>query len=626
MKRWLTHSLVVLAVVIASCDFNPINSAVDDFAIVVGLEPIETVVGMGFYDYDTGQPISAPTKIVFRGETAEYIVDIFSDRIDSMVVNGGFSNIGIHNSVMPTGDSPLLIAMDISADGYLSQRTSISISDTGFSTLNFDLFSSANLPENISISTNTAPLDNDGNALPMPFPFDTTSGDPLFITPDLALKAANSGIQLPYPMLLTDIPSPTVLGDQSFNIHPTSIEVTARSWTNNPDFITEGYRYPGFGFGFSKELVKYRVLFSANIEINYADPLFNAGNGIQHALLDPFLKDGYAYALGILGFNFGNANDLIRLASRNATGFKKFHHDFGPQNGRIAEESAIDIGGRLELWDWFSGGHIREAKSGEQFYTLYTDSTNSADFFQNFYFASVAPENVSDGNNTFQPFYSFPEFFVLSEIPSGELIFDILGTENYSVDILHITIKSEGYILQRKMYKNSSTGLFRTFSDSDDDIPFANARVTVTGNGIDYSTIIDFTDLSNGSTVVIDLPAPSANAIDTQISATLSCKSPNKFLRVDNLPNTTFIYKKAGENTRYQHIPLQSENWEYDEVNKVLKGASFTINNVDQGADYEYFIQIENERQPGGNQTELLNITSPKISKVIEIPDDYCQD
>lgn len=617
MKRWLTHSLVVLAIVIASCDFGPINNAVDDFAIVVGLEPIETVVGMGFYDYDTGEPISTATKIVFRGETAEYVVDIFSDRIDSMVVNGGFSNVGISNAIIPTGNSPVEIVMDIFADGYLSQSANISVTDTGFTALTFDLFPVTNLPENIAFSTNTAPLDNDGKALPMPFPFDTTTGDPLFVTPDLALKAANNEIQLPYPMLVTDLPN-TINNSAGTpeSIHPVSIEVTARSWTNNPDFIVEPYKHPDSG-----EKSKYRVLFTADIELTYAISALNFGLG--GAVLEPFYENGRAYSIGILGFNFGNMNDVLEMATRNTNEFKTIINETYPPDNFVDERS-IMINSKLELWDWFTGGHIREAKKGDNFYTLYTDSSNSADFFQNFYFANVLPTYVPP--IPFPALYRFDEFYIVAELRTGDFIFDIRGAEEYSADEIKLIIKSEGYTITKSLFKDSDIGQFVENPNSESDIPFANARVTVTGNGIDYSTIIDFTDLSDRSTVVIDLPAPSANAIDSQVSATLSCKSPNKFLRVDNLPNTTFIYKKAGENTRYQHIPLQSENWEYDEVNKVLKGASFTINNVEQGADYEYFIQIENERQPGGNQTELLNITGPQISKVIEIPDDYCQD
>ncbi len=601
MKRWFTHSLVVLAILIASCDFGPINSAVDDFAIVVGLEPIETVVGMGFYDYDTGLPIDVITKVVFNEESAQYIVDIFSDRIDSIETNGGFLNVGISNSSPLSQGSPIDIFLEISAEGYLSRSTSISLSDTGFTSLDFDLFSLTNLPENISVSTNTAPLDEDGLALPMPAPFDTTSGDPLFVTPDLALKAANDGIQLPYPMILTDIPNTIDLGNGPLSIHPTSIELTARSWTSNPDFITETLYHTSDFVG------KYRVLFAADIDMKYA----NGADGLSELYLTSFLNDGYTYSLGILGFNFGNANTLIEQALLNVDNYNNYSDE---------SENPIDVNGKLELFDWFSGGHVREAKKGESFYTLYSDSTNPADFFQNFYFTTVESKTFWQGG-LIPPYYHFPRFHFIAKLRTGSLRFDILGTENYSTQNLRVNVQSEGY----SMTASGPTTLFNEAFNLIEDIPLANARVTITGNGLDYSTIMDFTDLSDGATVVIELPLPPANAIDSKLTANLKCENPEKSLRVDNLPNTSLSYRKVGENSRFQSIPLRSSNWDYDELERILKSASLTINNVEEGADYEFFILIENERQPKTG-FETLTIDGPEIIKSIDVPNDYCQD
>ncbi|MCG8374434.1 MAG: hypothetical protein MI700_12910 [Balneolales bacterium] len=572
---------------------------------------------MGFYDYDTGLPLDVTTKVVFNEESAQYIVDIFSDRIDSIETDGGFLNIGISNSSPLSQGSPIDIILEISAEGYLSQSTSISLSDTGYTSLDFDLFSLTNLPENISVSTNTAPLDENGLALPMPAPFDTTSGDPLFVTPDLALKTANDGIQLPYPMILTDIPDTYEFNGIILSIHPTSLEITARSWTTNPDFITDGFFHNGNRSSY------YRVLFSAELKMAYNYPVPGSPY-LAAGIIHDYLKDGYAYNLGILGFNFGNVNQLIDEANKNVGSYQKY---INYESGDIIIENPIDINGKLEFWDWIGGGLIREAKEGESFYSLYSDLSNSTDFFQNFYFSNIRP--FFWDNEEIQ-FYIFEDYSIVAELEMADIRFDIRGAEEYSATQLDVQIKSEGYTFDQTYYYNQTNESFERDSKDEIDplegntIPLANSRVTIKGNGLDYSTIIDFSDLSNGATVVIQLPPPPANAIESKLIANLKCENSGKSLRVDNLPNTSFYYRKVGENSRFQSIPLGSSNWDYDEVEKVLKSASLTINNVEEGAEYEFFILIENERQPKTG-FETLTIEGPEITKSIDVPNDYCQ-
>ena len=69
IKQKLLILLVLLAGFgVASCDLTGLTDAVDDFSIVIGLEPINTSASVLITDAATGELVTRPLRVQFNGE------------------------------------------------------------------------------------------------------------------------------------------------------------------------------------------------------------------------------------------------------------------------------------------------------------------------------------------------------------------------------------------------------------------------------------------------------------------------------------------------------------------------------------------------------------------------------
>lgn len=126
---------LLLSITLSSCDFQAAEDAFDDFDIIIGLDPIETVVNGVIVDAGTGELISA--RLSFSGPDANVLIDSYSDPIEDITAGDGVITFGIQNSVVPTSSNPVEFDVQAEADGYFTttRRVIVEESDGQFFTI-----------------------------------------------------------------------------------------------------------------------------------------------------------------------------------------------------------------------------------------------------------------------------------------------------------------------------------------------------------------------------------------------------------------------------------------------------------------------------------------------------------
>lgn len=118
------------AVLLAGCDLSGIESAADDFDLIIELQPIYTTVAAQVLDAETLEPVSG-AELTFSGRDAGVLIDIYSDPIRRMTASEGVVTFGLHNVVLPTQSSPVDFVVTAEAEGYLTERVDVVVADSG---------------------------------------------------------------------------------------------------------------------------------------------------------------------------------------------------------------------------------------------------------------------------------------------------------------------------------------------------------------------------------------------------------------------------------------------------------------------------------------------------------------
>jgi len=159
IKQKLLILLVLLAGFgVASCDLTGLTDAVDDFSIVIGLEPINTSASVLITDAATGELVTRPLRVQFNGENGDDVIDIYSDPIDEVTVSSGVLNFGIQNDINPTEVNPAEFTLSFFDEQgrYLATSKRLEINETGASSFSIDLVQKSTPPEGVEIKEETA--------------------------------------------------------------------------------------------------------------------------------------------------------------------------------------------------------------------------------------------------------------------------------------------------------------------------------------------------------------------------------------------------------------------------------------------------------------------------------------
>lgn len=148
--------LAVTVAAIAACDTTKIEDAIDNFGVVIGLEPINTSVSILITDATTGELINTQIETEFSGENGSDVIDIYSDPLPAVDVDGGILNFGISNDVVPTQNQPVTVSLRMSAAGYLSATRTVELFNTGENSYSVSLVSRNNAPTGVEVKDETA--------------------------------------------------------------------------------------------------------------------------------------------------------------------------------------------------------------------------------------------------------------------------------------------------------------------------------------------------------------------------------------------------------------------------------------------------------------------------------------
>ncbi len=629
MKRWFTHSLVVLAILIASCDFGPINSAVDDFNIVVELEDINTGFSIGVFDSETKDILNNNVTITFDSATALQTIDIFSDPLPEITFDGGFVNVGIRNEIIPTLDNPFYVAATIQVDGYLPQEISFSLSDTGATSYNIDMLSTSNLQGSYVEDEILAPLDDDGNPLPIPIPFDSTTGEILPFASKLIANSNSENVWFPFLNVMNDGSIANVKWNlsngQSFTGLPAGYVISAYTWNPNTPEFNRGknrIRSPfgpsdrGFGFRYIYDLLEIKVR-GLNTSFSTIESIESLDSNIPHDELAIRMKS------------------LVFTPDRNSN----WHDNFGAANSISwfleEEESGIGVPSLISetdfhFFNWLATDTVlveilnRNITSGSFDQVLRDLAIGEIGFIKPYLLFPGDPlSHLFFGADIMISNHSLPElnsgltgdfnvvFYTSTRVSNVEI--EVVTTAY--VDDGDISIRTDGQTI-------SSTPGVRQNIFEFDEVPKSPAVVTISLGGTTYSEYIDLTNYS-GETITITPPPVSPNLITANVKANVRCKSSgSKELNINGFPinNIAIRYREQGVTGTYPQIGAV-DSLNYNPNAQVLESVAMQFPGVEVGKTYDFIFSVD-----AFSETTTEMIQSENFEIDVEVRDSYCQD
>lgn len=149
-------ALSIIALTLFACDTTKLEDAIDDFAPVIALEPINTSGAVLVVDAVTGELVTSNLQITFTGTNGNDVIDLYSDPLSEVTINGGVLNFGVDNNVNPSPENPAEITLNLSANGYLSTSRTIRVEETGNSEFRLSMVRVNNTPPGIEIVEESA--------------------------------------------------------------------------------------------------------------------------------------------------------------------------------------------------------------------------------------------------------------------------------------------------------------------------------------------------------------------------------------------------------------------------------------------------------------------------------------
>jgi hypothetical protein len=216
IKIGIIAAFTLLLTSFMGCDTTGLQDSIDNFALVIGLEPINTGSTVLLTDAKTGELINATVTVTFAGENGTDVIDMYSDPITDVEVKDGILNFAISNLVEPTDASPATVKLRLEADGYLPATKTVEITEVGFSDFTFTMVDENNKPQSFktiatmgvtaSDGSTTAPIkivsnsgtsgkDSTGIEIPEGTVFVDADGNPL--TGNLSVEMSNFDLSDP---------------------------------------------------------------------------------------------------------------------------------------------------------------------------------------------------------------------------------------------------------------------------------------------------------------------------------------------------------------------------------------------------------------------------------------------
>lgn len=283
LKKIRTRALVIAAALLVSitgCDTTGLEDSIDNFALVIGLDPINTGSTVLLTDAETGELINATVTVTFDGENGDDVIDMYSDPIADVEINDGILNFAISNDVVPTSSSPAQVKLRLEADGYLPATKTVSLTEVGFDDFSFAMVNENNKPQSfktvgatgttasdgsttaaIVINSNTGASGSDSTGIEIPEGTIFTDADGNPLTGNLSVEMSN--FDLSDPIAVQNLPIDLEELDENSENAPTVLAISFLSVNNSQGKVATkikkvvGQDSLSFNFSFSVNSQNY---------------------------------------------------------------------------------------------------------------------------------------------------------------------------------------------------------------------------------------------------------------------------------------------------------------------------------------------------------------------------------
>ncbi len=590
-KAALPAICILLIVGLFGCDFSGLNKAVDDFGVVIELQPINTSSTVLVKDAKSNKLITGEVEVTFNGPTGDRVIDIYSDPLAEKTISSGILNFGINNSVTPAEDSPAEVTLQLSADGYVSTNRTVTIESEGNSQYSVEMISKNDPPPGVEMESNTdGQADQDGT-VQQNYKVEAISA--ASSTSSSATQAENVqyGVEL-------EIPAGTVFKDIDGN--PLTGQLTTDLTYYNPlekeamksvplDMKTvDGRRVLTYGM-FAMEITdaKGKVAASASSE----SPKVTIKNGSSMPTVQGYLVN--AQVCIDANFNSKCENAEAMAPTRGTTGRfnlttldNKFQNAptlvRNPGNGDPNDNGPSSVP-NLEL----------RAPEDAQVVTPLTTLIQAQ-----------YEDLLDNGKN---PLKDKPDIIAAKILQESKYDIDLLNADY--VQSPTVEVSTPGYYA--KKVANTARAVNEALQQARtkiNDVPQGEVEVSISAVQLEKA-INKIHNFHTDGNLEINLPDPPSNLINSAtVEVTLSCENPGEKVAINDIPGSSVLYQRVNAESG-DWSSVTNLEWDYDEEIQELTGGSFDVVGVELGADYTFSITYESTTYTRDITIDSENIT-----------------
>ena len=551
-----TTAMLLLLFGLTACDFSGINDAVDDFNLVIGLEPIHTSGSVLVTDAKTGELINDKITVTMTGPNGEDVIDMYSDPLPFEEINGGILNFGIRNALAPSPDDPARIRLVFSGDGYMTRSQTVEIPEEGPHQFAISLIKENDPPSGYRSASNT----------------DGRTGADGSIEQDFHAEITNEQ--------QTDVsffvPAGTIFRDgQGNNL---SGRITTKMTYYDPS--------------------ERDVMASLPYELITADgdPVYTAG------LLNLQIEDEHGNRAKQVSSRDNPSKSMALADAHNLVEFQMRIPDgyINPETGGPLQE-----GDELLIYTLDPDNIQKSSGSGMENlrYRVSGRATYHSEFRVTGYIPPVPTPEEEEGVpppvDVPAIGESNPCIDLSNKIGDAEIKLDRSAGFNGPVNVV---ISGTGVQTQEFTIPGGKE------AHRIDQTPGVQVNYEFDPG---YGTISGTHDFCDGG-LQVTLPTPPSTLVDATIEVALECPSPDEKVRITDIPASTLNYRKSNAAPGTRWATVENLKWNFDEEEDALSGGSFVASGVEQGVDYTFMISYDDNIHKADINIEGEQFTYPQ--------------
>lgn len=568
MKKIIITLFVMLGLFATSCDINPLKDAVDDFNLVIELEPINTSGAVMLYDAATGQVIRDEVTVTFEPLSNDVrVIDFYSDPYETATIKNGVAIFGIGNEYEPNPDQPARVRVRYSAPGYKDFTQTLNLNTPGANNFTARMINTSNPPEGVTLANVAAGSVGEDGASSEPVTVSVGGSSMLGLMND-----QDSDLEIYFP-------AGTRFFDEEGN--PLTGNLTASVDIYNTNF-------PGAVNGLPADLKEYA----------------EDNNAIVYDAFQYGFSDEHGQQLKYVVY----PDDNTLLGVVGDSGLERKKHKM--THRRLSSSYTIDQFLRMELKISASTASFEDLIDWGVLEIYVQGSTEILEIF-GFKAEDCPPDMPQEIRSYFCSINNNSDIIpgVHISIPplSPTIVEEPAQTCNGTITLnrngvegaLDLKVNRTGVERERTITSSMN-------SITINDLPAGAFNVKVS-NAVSSSEEITH-DFCANPNLDITMPEPPPNLITAEVNVTLQCPNAEEKVRTTGIPATYIYYRKLGSDGDYQTV-REEIDWNYNSSTKALEGGTFVMTSVEQGETYEVKINYDDNEEVGEVDITGTNIT-----------------